>query len=172
VRLELSTVEIRGGLSRGGSRGLVWRRRSYGKKDKHSFDEYLWPAMASLAGMRRCEAIAYGSEESGVSALSDVIAGMGITCVNHMPRKTWTPRTPDWWLWGNASRGATVGVGARVDKRITFTSMAAVLHDEFLPGRESLVVAGNAGARPTTTSMCRGYTRSLRGTRTALAPSF
>jgi UDP-N-acetylmuramate: L-alanyl-gamma-D-glutamyl-meso-diaminopimelate ligase len=39
-----------------------------------------------------------------------------------------------------------------LDMRIPFTSMAAVLHDEFLPGRESLVVAGTHG-KTTTTSM-------------------
>ena len=37
-------------------------------------------------------------------------------------------------------------------RRIPFTSMAAVLHDEFLAGRESLVVAGTHG-KTTTTSM-------------------
>ena len=36
--------------------------------------------------------------------------------------------------------------------RIPFCSMAAMLHDEFLPGRESLVVAGTHG-KTTTTSM-------------------
>src|SRR6185312_8165553 len=35
---------------------------------------------------------------------------------------------------------------------IPFCSMAAILHDEFLPGRESLVVAGTHG-KTTTTSM-------------------
>jgi UDP-N-acetylmuramate: L-alanyl-gamma-D-glutamyl-meso-diaminopimelate ligase len=39
-----------------------------------------------------------------------------------------------------------------LDQRIPFTSMAALLHEEFLAGRESLVVAGTHG-KTTTTSM-------------------
>ena len=39
-----------------------------------------------------------------------------------------------------------------LDERIPFCSMASILHDEFLVGRESLVVAGTHG-KTTTTSM-------------------
>ncbi len=39
-----------------------------------------------------------------------------------------------------------------LDQRIPFTSMAALVREEFLKGRESLVVAGTHG-KTTTTSM-------------------
>ena len=58
-----------------------------------------------------------------------------------------------------------------LDTRIPFTSMAAVLHDEFLPGRESLVVAGTHG-KTTTTSMLAWIYEVASRTRPEFAPSF
>jgi UDP-N-acetylmuramate: L-alanyl-gamma-D-glutamyl-meso-diaminopimelate ligase len=53
---------------------------------------------------------------------------------------------------GNALSRGNPEVECVLDQRIPFTSMAALLHEEFLPGRESLVVAGTHG-KTTTTSM-------------------
>jgi UDP-N-acetylmuramate: L-alanyl-gamma-D-glutamyl-meso-diaminopimelate ligase len=53
---------------------------------------------------------------------------------------------------GNALSRGNPEVECVLDRRIPFTSMAALLHEEFLAGRESLVVAGTHG-KTTTTSM-------------------
>ena len=52
------------------------------------------------------------------------------------------------------------------------TSMAAVLHDEFLPGRESLVVAGTHGKTTTTSMLAWIYEVASRDAMPELAPSF
>ncbi len=53
---------------------------------------------------------------------------------------------------GNAISRGNVELEYVLDEKIPFCSMAAILHDEFLVGRESLVVAGTHG-KTTTTSM-------------------
>jgi UDP-N-acetylmuramate: L-alanyl-gamma-D-glutamyl-meso-diaminopimelate ligase len=53
---------------------------------------------------------------------------------------------------GNAISRGNAEVEVVLDERIPFTSMAAILHNRFLRGRESLVVAGTHG-KTTTTSM-------------------
>ena len=53
---------------------------------------------------------------------------------------------------GNAISRGNVELEHVLNERIPFTSMAALLHDEFLRGRQSLVVAGTHG-KTTTTSM-------------------
>ena len=53
---------------------------------------------------------------------------------------------------GNALSRGNPEIERVLDERIPFTSMAALLHEEFLPGRESLVIAGTHG-KTTTTSM-------------------
>ena len=68
-----------------------------------------------------------------------------------MRRANLEPR-PDLVIVGNAISRGNVELEHVLDTRIPFTSMAAVLHDEFLAGRESLVVAGTHG-KTTTTSM-------------------
>ena len=87
-----------------------------------------------------------------------------------MRRRTSTPR-PDLVIVGNAISRGNVELEYVLDERIPFTSMAAVLHDEFLPGRESLVVAGTHG-KTTTTSMLAWIYEVASRTRPELAPSF
>jgi UDP-N-acetylmuramate: L-alanyl-gamma-D-glutamyl-meso-diaminopimelate ligase len=58
-----------------------------------------------------------------------------------------------------------------LDERIPFTSMAAVLHEEFLAGRESLVVAGTHG-KTTTTSMLAWIYQTASQSNPAFEPSF
>jgi UDP-N-acetylmuramate: L-alanyl-gamma-D-glutamyl-meso-diaminopimelate ligase len=72
---------------------------------------------------------------------------------------------------GNAISRGNVELEYVLDTRIPFTSMAAVLHDEFLPGRESLVVAGTHG-KTTTTSMLAWIYEVASRTRAEFAPSF
>ena len=58
-----------------------------------------------------------------------------------------------------------------LDQRIPFTSLAELIHAEFLTGRESLVVAGTHG-KTTTTSMLAWIYEVASRTRPQLAPSF
>jgi len=83
--------------------------------------------------------------------MSDVLAALGIPLMQPYAEANLEPR-PDLVIVGNAISRGNVELEHVLDARIPFTSMAAVLHDEFLPGRESLVVAGTHG-KTTTTSM-------------------
>jgi UDP-N-acetylmuramate: L-alanyl-gamma-D-glutamyl-meso-diaminopimelate ligase len=58
-----------------------------------------------------------------------------------------------------------------LDERIPFTSMAALLHEEFLTGREPLVVAGTHG-KTTTTSMLAWIYQTAARENPLLEPSF
>jgi UDP-N-acetylmuramate: L-alanyl-gamma-D-glutamyl-meso-diaminopimelate ligase len=114
-------------------------------------------AMASLAGMLQARGHRItGSDAAAYPPMSDVLAELGIPLMqpyaeaNLEPRPGWN--TPDLVIVGNAISRGNVELEHVLDTRIPFTSMAAVLHDEFLPGRESLVVAGTHG-KTTTTSM-------------------
>ena len=69
------------------------------------------------------------------------------------------------------SRAAIPKLERVLDERIPFTSMAALLHDEFLKGRESLVVAGTHG-KTTTTSMLAWIYQTAASERPELEPSF
>ena len=58
-----------------------------------------------------------------------------------------------------------------LDERIPFTSMAALLHEEFLTGRESMVIAGTHG-KTTTTSMLAWIYQVASSANLAIEPSF
>jgi len=72
---------------------------------------------------------------------------------------------------GNAISRGNVELEHVLDARIPFTSMAAILHDEFLTGRESLVVAGTHG-KTTTTSMLAWIYETASQKDPLFAPSF
>jgi len=102
--------------------------------------------------------------------MSDLLAGLGIPLMQPYAEADLTPR-PDLVIVGNAISRGNVELEYVLDARIPFTSMAAVLHDEFLPGRESLVVAGTHG-KTTTTSMLAWIYETASHTRPEFAPSF
>jgi UDP-N-acetylmuramate: L-alanyl-gamma-D-glutamyl-meso-diaminopimelate ligase len=102
--------------------------------------------------------------------MSDVLAGLGIPLLQPYAEANLMPR-PDLVIVGNAISRGNVELEYVLDRRIPFTSMAAVLHDEFLPGRESLVVAGTHG-KTTTTSMLAWIYEVASRTRPEFAPSF
>ncbi len=109
-------------------------------------------AMASLAGMLQAAGHRVtGSDAASYPPMSDQLADMGIAVMEPYAERNLDPR-PDLVIVGNAISRGNVELEHVLDTRIPFTSMAAVLHDEFLPGRESLVVAGTHG-KTTTTSM-------------------
>jgi UDP-N-acetylmuramate: L-alanyl-gamma-D-glutamyl-meso-diaminopimelate ligase len=128
-------------------------------------------AMASLAGMLQARGHRVtGSDAAAYPPMSDVLAGLGIPSLQPYAEANLTPQ-PDLVIVGNAISRGNVELEYVLDRRIPFTSMAAVLHDEFLPGRESLVVAGTHG-KTTTTSMLAWIYEVASRTRPKFAPSF
>ena len=109
-------------------------------------------AMASLAGLLQLQGHRItGSDKAAYPPMSDLLHSLGIPILEPYAEANLLP-TPDLVVIGNALSRGNPEVECVLDQRIPFTSMAALLHDEFLPGRESLVVAGTHG-KTTTTSM-------------------
>jgi UDP-N-acetylmuramate: L-alanyl-gamma-D-glutamyl-meso-diaminopimelate ligase len=128
-------------------------------------------AMASLAGMLQARGHRItGSDAAAYPPMSDVLAGLGIPLMQPYAESNLTPR-PDLVIVGNAISRGNVELEFVLDARIPFMSMAAVLHDEFLLGRESLVVAGTHG-KTTTTSMLAWIYEVASRTQPKFAPSF
>ena len=128
-------------------------------------------AMASLAGMLQAQGHRItGSDAAAYPPMSDVLAALGIPLLQPYAEANLDPR-PDLVIVGNAISRGNVELEYVLDQRIPFTSMAAVLHDEFLPGRESLVVAGTHG-KTTTTSMLAWIYETASRTQPSFAPSF
>jgi UDP-N-acetylmuramate: L-alanyl-gamma-D-glutamyl-meso-diaminopimelate ligase len=128
-------------------------------------------AMASLAGMLQARGHRVtGSDAAAYPPMSDLLAGMKIPVREPYAVGNLEPR-PDLVVVGNAISRGNVELEHVLDTRIPFCSMAAILHDEFLAGRESLVVAGTHG-KTTTTSMLAWIYEVASRTNPELAPSF
>lgn len=108
--------------------------------------------MASLAGLLQLEGHRItGSDKAAYPPMSDQLRELGIPVLEPYAEQNLEPK-PDLVVIGNALSRGNPEVERVLDERIPFTSMAALLKDEFLTGRESLVVAGTHG-KTTTTSM-------------------
>jgi hypothetical protein len=83
--------------------------------------------------------------------MSDLLRSLGIPILEPYAESNLSP-APDLVVIGNALSRGNPEIERVLDERIPFTSMAALLREEFLTGRESLVVAGTHG-KTTTTSM-------------------
>jgi UDP-N-acetylmuramate: L-alanyl-gamma-D-glutamyl-meso-diaminopimelate ligase len=128
-------------------------------------------AMASLAGLLRLRGHRItGSDKAAYPPMSDLLRGLGIPVMEPYSEENLTPR-PDLVVIGNALSRGNPEVERALDERIPFTSMAALLRDEFLNGRESLVVAGTHGKTTTTSMLAWIYQCAARGD-AALEPSF
>jgi UDP-N-acetylmuramate: L-alanyl-gamma-D-glutamyl-meso-diaminopimelate ligase len=128
-------------------------------------------AMASLAGMLQLQGHRItGSDTAAYPPMSDQLAALNIPVFEPYAERNLEPR-PDLVVVGNAISRGNVELEYVLDTRIPFCSMAAILHDEFLPGRESLVVAGTHG-KTTTTSMLAWIYEVAARQNPALAPSF
>ena len=128
-------------------------------------------AMASLAGMLQLRGHRVtGSDTAAYPPMSDLLAGLGIPIHEPYAEKNLEPQ-PDLVVVGNAISRGNVELEYVLDRRIPFCSMASILHDEFLAGRESLVVAGTHG-KTTTTSMLAWIYEVASRREAALAPSF
>ncbi|MEO8735973.1 MAG: UDP-N-acetylmuramate:L-alanyl-gamma-D-glutamyl-meso-diaminopimelate ligase [Edaphobacter sp.] len=128
-------------------------------------------AMASLAGMLQQQGhFITGSDTAAYPPMSDLLAELDITIREPYAENNLKPQ-PDLVVVGNAISRGNVELEYVLDQRIPFCSMAAILHDEFLPGRESLVVAGTHG-KTTTTSMLAWIYEVASRKNPELAPSF
>ena len=109
-------------------------------------------AMASLAGMLRAQGHRVtGSDVAAYPPMSDQLREMGIAIMEPYAASNLDER-PDLVVVGNAISRANVELERVLDERIPMTSMAALIHDEFLEKRERLVICGTHG-KTTTTSM-------------------
>jgi UDP-N-acetylmuramate: L-alanyl-gamma-D-glutamyl-meso-diaminopimelate ligase len=128
-------------------------------------------AMASLAGMLQLQGHRVtGSDAAAYPPMSDLLAQLGIAVFEPYAEKNLEPR-PDLVVVGNAISRGNVELEVVLDERIPFFSMASILHDEFLLGRESLVVVGTHG-KTTTTSMLAWIYEVASRRDAAFAPSF
>src|SRR5579863_1858888 len=109
-------------------------------------------AMASLAGMLKQRGFhVTGSDAAAYPPMSDFLRDLGIPVAQPFDAKNLEPR-PDLVVVGNAMSRGNVELEYLLDQRIPFCSLPQLLHDEFLVGKEVLVVAGTHG-KTTTTSM-------------------
>lgn len=109
-------------------------------------------AMASLAGMlKQLGHEVTGSDAAAYPPMSELLRELGIPVHEPYAERN-LDRRPDLVIVGNAISRGNVELERVMDERIPFTSMASVLHDEFLASRDPLVVAGTHG-KTTTTSM-------------------
>jgi UDP-N-acetylmuramate: L-alanyl-gamma-D-glutamyl-meso-diaminopimelate ligase len=123
-------------------------------------------AMASLAGMLKQRGFRVtGSDAAAYPPMSDFLRDLNIPLAQPFDANNLSPR-PDLVVVGNAISRGNVELEEVLDRRIPFCSLPQLLHDEFLRGKEVLVVAGTHG-KTTTTSMLAWIFHSA-----GLQPSF
>lgn len=128
-------------------------------------------AMASLAGLLQLQGHRItGSDKAAYPPMSDLLHELGIPVMQPYAEANLDP-APDLVVIGNALSRGNPEVERVLDERIPFTSMAALLREEFLLGRESLVVAGTHG-KTTTSSMLAWIYQVAARENPALEPSF
>ncbi len=109
-------------------------------------------AMASLAGMLKERGFhVTGSDAAAYPPMSDFLRGLGIPVAQPFDAKN-VELNPDLVVIGNAISRGNIELEHVLDQRLDFCSLPQLLHDEFLRGKEVLVVAGTHG-KTTTTSM-------------------
>ena len=127
--------------------------------------------MASLAGLLQLEGHRItGSDKAAYPPMSDLLHSLGIPILEPYAESNLSP-APDLVVVGNALSRGNPEIERVLDERIPFTSMAALLREEFLAGRSPLVVAGTHG-KTTTTSMLAWIYQTAARENPALEPSF
>ena len=108
--------------------------------------------MASLAGMLKQRGFRVtGSDAAAYPPMSDFLRELEIPVAQPFDVHNLAPR-PDLVVIGNAISRGNVELEHVLDQRIAFCSLPQLLHDEFLRGKEVIVIAGTHG-KTTTTSM-------------------
>jgi UDP-N-acetylmuramate: L-alanyl-gamma-D-glutamyl-meso-diaminopimelate ligase len=127
--------------------------------------------MASIAGLLQLQGHRItGSDNAAYPPMSDMLRELGIPVMEPYAESNLEP-APDVVVIGNALSRGNPEVERVLDQRIPFASMAALVHDEFLKGRESLVIAGTHG-KTTTTSMLAWIYQVAARENAAFEPSF
>jgi len=109
-------------------------------------------AMASLAGMLKERGFCVtGSDNAAYPPMSDFLSALNIPISQPFSEANLQPQ-PDLVIVGNAISRGNPELEYVLDHRIPLQSMPQVLHDEFLAGRQRLVVAGTHG-KTTTASL-------------------
>jgi len=123
-------------------------------------------AMASLGGMLQQRGFCVtGSDAAAYPPMSHFLASLNIPVLQPFAAAN-LDRKPDLVVVGNAISRGNAELERALDERIPFRSLPQILHDEFLLGKEVLVVAGTHG-KTTTTSMLAWIFESA-----GLQPSF
>jgi UDP-N-acetylmuramate: L-alanyl-gamma-D-glutamyl-meso-diaminopimelate ligase len=108
--------------------------------------------MASLAGMLKLRGLdVRGSDAAAYPPMSTFLESLGIPVSQPFSEGNLTP-APDVVVVGNAISRGNPELEYLLDQRIPFVSMPEVIHQEFIRGHNSLVIAGTHG-KTTTTSM-------------------
>lgn len=127
--------------------------------------------MASLAGMLQLRGWRVtGSDKAAYPPMSDLLEQLKIPIEQPFSEENLQLR-PDLVIVGNAISRGNSELEFVLDQRIPFRSLAEVIHEEFLAGRESLVIAGTHG-KTTTTSMLAWIYETAAQNDPALMPSF
>jgi UDP-N-acetylmuramate: L-alanyl-gamma-D-glutamyl-meso-diaminopimelate ligase len=109
-------------------------------------------AMASLAGMLKQRGFnVTGSDTAAYPPMSDFLSALEIPVYQPFTVANLQTR-PDLVVVGNAISRGNVELEHVLDEHIPFCSLPQILRDEFLRGKEVIVVAGTHG-KTTTTSM-------------------
>src|SRR6202051_1346614 len=123
-------------------------------------------AMASLAGMLKQRGFRVtGSDAAAYPPMSVFLSELNIPVAQPFDPRNLGPR-PDLVVVGNAISRGNAELEEVLDQHIPFCSLPQLLHEEFLRGKEVLVVAGTHG-KTTTTSMLAWIFHSA-----GLEPSF
>src|SRR5712691_11702838 len=109
-------------------------------------------AMASLAGMLQTRGHRVtGSDENVYPPMSTMLTSLGIPLMQGYKAEHLEP-VPDCVIVGNAIPRGNAEVEEMLNRKLLYRSQAAVVKEEFIRGRRSLVVAGTHG-KTTTTSI-------------------
>ncbi|HVJ06694.1 MAG TPA: UDP-N-acetylmuramate:L-alanyl-gamma-D-glutamyl-meso-diaminopimelate ligase [Candidatus Saccharimonadales bacterium] len=109
-------------------------------------------AMASLAGMLKARGLdVRGSDAAAYPPMSTFLESLGIPVMQPWSEQNLSP-APDVVVVGNAISRGNPELEYLLDERLPFVSMPEVIHQEFIRGHNSLVIAGTHG-KTTTTSM-------------------
>jgi UDP-N-acetylmuramate: L-alanyl-gamma-D-glutamyl-meso-diaminopimelate ligase len=128
-------------------------------------------AMASLAGLLQLHGWRVtGSDTAAYPPMSDLLEQLNIRLAQPFSEQNLEPR-PDLVIIGNAVSRGNPEVEYVLDQQIPFRSLAQIIHEEFLNGRESLVIAGTHG-KTTTTSMLAWIYETASAKDSSFAPSF
>ena len=110
-------------------------------------------AMASLAGMLREKGhVVCGSDADVYPPMSDFLDRLGIQVFKGYNAANIQQANPDLVVVGNALSRGNVEVEYVLDSGIRYASMAETVKEQFIRGRNSIVVAGTHG-KTTTTAM-------------------